>query len=207
MTAKTKEKKYSVFDFDKPGKKALVAPFCLVIVLACVLSLAVAPLLQASPHDVSRAIVNLDDGVATPAGTANAGAMLASQLTGEEDEAAQESTAAMAAIAKVNATTSNTETAADAADAAGASAAMADSLTWETFDAEDELHAQLDDNNVFGGIVIPADPGHPYVEARRMGPARTQPMACRRRAGGVRRAAFRAHRGAFPVRRRGCRRT
>ena len=112
MTAKTKERKYSVFDFDKLGKKALAAPFFLVIVLACVLSLAVAPLLQASPRDVSLAIVNLDEGVATPAGTANAGAMLASQLTDEEDEAAQESAAAMAAIAKVNATTSNTETAA-----------------------------------------------------------------------------------------------
>lgn len=157
MTAKTKERKYSVFDFDKLGKKALVAPFCLVIVLACVLSLAVAPLLQASPHDVSLAIVNLDEGVSTPAGTANAGAMLASQLTGEEDEAPKESATAMAAIAKAAATASGTETAAAEAPATSASAAMADSLTWETFDTEDELHAQLDDNNVFGGIVIPAD--------------------------------------------------
>ncbi len=162
MTAKTKERKYSVFDFDKLGKKALVAPFCLVIVLACVLSLAVAPLLQASPHDVSLVIVNLDEGVSTPAGTANADAMLASQLTGEEDEAPKESATAMAAIAKAAATASGTETAADAVDAAeapatSASAAMADSLTWETFDTEDELHAQLDGDNVFGGIVIPAD--------------------------------------------------
>ena len=146
-----------MFDFDKLGKKALVAPFCLVIVLACVLSLAVAPLLQASPHDVSLAIVNLDEGVSTPAGTANAGAMLASQLTGEEDEAPKESATAMAAIAKAAATASGTETAAAEAPATSASAAMADSLAWETFDTEDELHAQLNDNNVFGGIVIPAD--------------------------------------------------
>ena len=35
-----------MFDFDKLGKKALIAPFVLVIALCCVLCLAVAPLLR-----------------------------------------------------------------------------------------------------------------------------------------------------------------
>lgn len=223
---------------EKLGKKAVAAPFALIIVLTCVLSLAVAPLLQASPHDLSLAIVNLDEGVATPAGTVNAGAVLADKLTGEESEAAQESTAAMAALAASSAATSgNTAAAAgaganvagaatgagtgaagataadasaamaaaanasaadtptadanaaetlaangaaaaaaaatgassatdsasdsdetaDSASASSTSSAMADALRWEAFDSEDELQDQFGNNELFGGIVIPAD--------------------------------------------------
>ena len=161
------------------------------------LSLAVAPLLQASPHDLSLAIVNLDEGVATPAGTVNAGAVLADKLTGEESEAAQESTAAMAALAASSAaasgntaaaasanpaasagsvsangssaagtaaaaaagasSASDSDETADSASASSTSSAMADALCWEAFDSEDELQDQFDNNELFGGIVIPAD--------------------------------------------------
>lgn len=56
-----------MFDFDKLGKKALIAPFVLVIALCCVLCLAVAPLLRTDPHDISLAIVNLDNASTTTA--------------------------------------------------------------------------------------------------------------------------------------------
>ena len=195
---------------EKLGSKAIAAPFALVVVLACVLSLAVAPILQASPHDISLAIVNLDEGVQTPAGTMNAGAVLESQMTGEESDEAQETTgtiaklAALSAAANANAASdANANAAASAqANAAGASAniaanaanaqadavalasaqaavsaaaasaentdtdsdsddsassAMADALSWQSIENEDDLQNQLAENQLFGGIVIPAD--------------------------------------------------
>lgn len=195
---------------EKLGSKAIAAPFALVVALTCVLSLAVAPILQASPHDISLAIVNLDEGVQTPAGTMNAGAVLESQMTGEESDKAQETTETMAklaalsaaananaasaqaqanantaASAQANVAGANADTAANAANAqadtvaaAGAqaavsaaasaestdsdsddssSSAMADALSWQSIENEDDLQNQLADNQLFGGIVIPAD--------------------------------------------------
>ena len=197
---------------EKLGSKAIAAPFALVVVLTCVLSLAVAPILQASPHDISLAIVNLDEGVQTPAGTMNAGAVLESQMTGEESDEAQETTetmaklAALSAAANANAASAQTQananaaasaqahaagananTAANAANAQAdavalastqaavsatasaestdtdsdsddsASSAMADALSWQSIENEDDLQNQLADNRLFGGIVIPAD--------------------------------------------------
>lgn len=113
-----------MFDFDKLGKKALIAPFVLVIALRCVPCLAVAPLLRADPHDISLAIVNLDDGTTTPVGAVNAGEVLASQLTGEESQAAQESTETLAKL-----------TAMKAAAASGAAAATNGAAATESSEA------------------------------------------------------------------------
>lgn len=113
-----------MFDFGKLGKKALIAPFVLVIALCCVLCLAVAPLLRADPHDISLAIVNLDDGTTTPVSTVNAGEVLASQLTGEESQAAQESTETLAKL-----------TAMKAAAASGAAAATNGAAATESSEA------------------------------------------------------------------------
>ncbi|WP_288284594.1 hypothetical protein [uncultured Senegalimassilia sp.] len=113
-----------MFDFDKLGKKTLIAPFVLVIALRCVLCLAVAPLLRADPHDISLAIVNLDDGTTTPVGAVNAGEVLASQLTGEESQAAQESTETLAKL-----------TAMKAAAASGAAAATNGAAATESSEA------------------------------------------------------------------------
>ena len=113
-----------MFDFGKLGKKALIAPFVLVIALCCVLCLAVAPLLRADPHDISLAIVNLDDGTTTPVGAVNAGEVLASQLTGEESQAAQESTETLAKL-----------TAMKAAAASGAAAATNGAAATESSEA------------------------------------------------------------------------
>lgn len=164
-----------MFDFDKLGKKALIAPFVLVIALCCVLCLAVAPLLRADPHDISLAIVNLDDGTTTPVGAVNAGEVLASQLTGEESQAAQESTETLAKLTAMKAAAASGAAAvpdtasaqaasgaetddADATSAAtSASSSMADALTWATLDSEADLDQRLEDNSLFGGIVIPAD--------------------------------------------------
>ena len=110
-----------MFDFGKLGKKALIAPFVLVIALCCVLCLAVAPLLRA---DISLAIVNLDDGTTTPVGAVNAGEVLASQLTGEESQAAQESTETLAKL-----------TAMKAAAASGAAAATNGAAATESSEA------------------------------------------------------------------------
>ena len=102
----------------------MIAPFVLVIALCCVLCLAVAPLLRADPHDISLAIVNLDDGTTTPVSTVNAGEVLASQLTGEESQAAQESTETLAKL-----------TAMKAAAASGAAAATNGAAATESSEA------------------------------------------------------------------------
>ena len=203
---------------EKLGSKAIAAPFGLIVVLTCVLSLAVAPILQATPHDISLAIVNLDEGTETPVGTINAGAVLESQMTGEDSDEAQATTEAMAQLAALQAKQAAAASAAQAAgsmtDAASAAAAagtnanaasaamansdagaasalaaqaaasnatvateaattdsgtdegaddnstasaMADALCWQSIGSEDELQSQLADNQLFGGIVIPAD--------------------------------------------------
>lgn len=59
--------------FEKLGKKALALPIGICIVLCCVLSLALGPLLRAEPSNVPFAIVNLDKGAITIAGDSNIG--------------------------------------------------------------------------------------------------------------------------------------
>lgn len=65
---------------EKLGKKALVAPLGIGIVLCCILSLAVAPMLRANPQNVPFAIVNLDKGAVTIAGSTNIGETMAETL-------------------------------------------------------------------------------------------------------------------------------
>lgn len=52
---------------EKLGKKALIAHIGIGIVLCCILSLAIAPMLRAEPQNVPFAIVNLDKGLPLPA--------------------------------------------------------------------------------------------------------------------------------------------
>lgn len=50
------------------GKRIYVAPLALGLAVFCVLGLAMAPMLNAAPHDVPLAIVNLDEGATLPSG-------------------------------------------------------------------------------------------------------------------------------------------
>ncbi len=117
---------------EKLGKRALATPVIIGIVLCCILSLAVSPLLRADPHNVPFAIVNLDKGATTIAGTNNIGETLTDNLISGEASLAG-----------------------DGKD--GSSTSMQDAISWTQLGSESELQDALDNNSYYGGIVIPAN--------------------------------------------------
>ena len=117
---------------EKLGKKALVAPFAIGIVLCCILSLAISPMLRADPHNVPFAIVNLDKGAVTIAGNSNIGETLTNNLISGE-----------------------TSLGGSGEDSPANS--MTDAISWTQLSSEEELLTELDNNGYYGGIVIPAN--------------------------------------------------
>lgn len=115
------------------GKKALVLPIGICLALCLVLSLALTPMLRADPHNVPFAIVNLDKGCATIAGSSNIGETLTDNLLSGEG------------------------TLAGSDDEADSSSSMQGALAWTKLSSEDELMEALTENEYCGGIVIPAN--------------------------------------------------
>ncbi|MDR1824011.1 MAG: ABC transporter permease [Bifidobacteriaceae bacterium] len=70
-----------MLNFDRLGNRRFVLPLVAVILITCIMSLVVAPMLRANPKDVPFAITTLDEGAATPNGDINLGAALVQQLT------------------------------------------------------------------------------------------------------------------------------
>lgn len=123
--------------FDKLGNKALAVPLMIALVLACILGLAISPILRANPNEVPFAIVNLDKGATTIAGTSNVGKTLTDKLVSGD--------------ASLSGSDESEED-----DASGSSASSAN-ITWTQLSSEEELNQALDDNRFYGGIVIPAN--------------------------------------------------
>ena len=121
---------------EKLGKKALVAPLGIGIVLYCILSLAVAPMLRANPQNVPFAIVNLDKGAVTIAGSTNIGETMAENLISGESSLGGSD---------------------DEEGANGTSNALSDAVSWTQLGSEEELQTALANNEYYGGIVIPAN--------------------------------------------------
>ena len=68
--------------FERLGKIKYIIPICAIIAVFLIMSLAVSPLLRATPKDVPFAVVTLDKGVQTPAGDSmNMGAALVKKLS------------------------------------------------------------------------------------------------------------------------------
>ena len=120
--------------FEKLGKKAIIAPVGIGIVLCCILSLAVAPMLRANPQNVPFAIVNLDKGAVTIAGDSNIGKAMADNLV-------------------------SGETSLGGSDDEGESPSnsFSDAVSWTQLSSEEELKEALANNEYYGGIVIPAN--------------------------------------------------
>ncbi|MDO4854791.1 MAG: ABC transporter permease [Coriobacteriia bacterium] len=125
---------------EKLGKKALVAPLAMAIVLCCVLSVAVGPMLRAEPHNVPFAIVNLDKGATTITGSANVGQTLTDKLLNGESSLG------------------NIGSSSDESDESDSStSSMADAISWTQLKSKEELSAAFDANELYGGIVIPSN--------------------------------------------------
>jgi len=108
---------------DNLGKRRYVMPIVAVIVIFCVMSLVVYPMLNAAPKDIPFAVLSLDEGMETPAGAVNAGDAIVETLTsGTQLAESQESP-----------------------------------ILWKIFDNQKDLDAALENNEVYGAIVIPAD--------------------------------------------------
>lgn len=113
------------------GKKAFALPIAICVILVCVLGLAIAPILSASPKNVPFAIVSLDKGAVTFAGSTNIGQTMVDNITaGESPFAAAE-------------------------DADGAASAMQDAIAFTQLGSEEEARAALEANQYYGAIIIP----------------------------------------------------
>lgn len=118
--------------FEKLGKKAIVAPVGIGIVLCCILSLAVSPMLRANPQNVPFAIVNLDKGAITIAGDSNIGKTMADNLVSGEISLGS-------------------------GDDKSSSNSFSDAVSWTQLTSEEELKEALANNEYYGGIMIPAN--------------------------------------------------
>lgn len=125
--------------FDKLGKKALIVPLVMALGLCCILSIGVGPMLRAEPHNVPFAIVNLDKGAVTVAGNANVGQTLADKLVAGESS--------LGSIGGSNESGKNDS----------ASSTMTGAISWTQLGSEEELSVAFDNNELYGGIVIPAN--------------------------------------------------
>lgn len=101
--------------FEKLGAKALAAPVGIALVLCCILSLAVAPILRAEANNVPFIIVNLDEGAVTIAGSTNVGETLTenllsgeSSLTGSDEDDAESDTSSSTSTTSISWTQMNT---------------------------------------------------------------------------------------------------
>ncbi|MDR1712714.1 MAG: hypothetical protein LBR39_00940 [Coriobacteriales bacterium] len=68
--------------FEVLGNRRYALPLVAVLVIFCVMSLVVYPILNAAPKDVPFALLNLDEGADTPAGYVNAGEAIVENMTG-----------------------------------------------------------------------------------------------------------------------------
>ena len=118
--------------FEKLGKKAIVAPVGIGIVLCCILGLAVSPMLRANPQNVPFAIVNLDKGAITIAGDSNIGKTMADNLVSGEISLGS-------------------------GDDKSSSNSFSDAVSWTQLSSEEELKEALANNEYYGGIMIPAN--------------------------------------------------
>ncbi|MCQ4638587.1 hypothetical protein NE619_17805 [Anaerovorax odorimutans] len=67
--------------FDKLGKRKYILPIIGVIVICCVMSLVLYPMLNAQAKNVPLAIVSLDKGASTPKGEMNIGSQIVEKIT------------------------------------------------------------------------------------------------------------------------------
>lgn len=123
--------------FDKLGKKSLAIPLAWALVLCCILSIAIGPILRADPRGVQFAIVNLDEGAVSVTGNLNVGQTLTDNLLSGE--------------------ASLTGTSSDEASSSTSTTDLSTALSWQQMSSEEELMEALANNEVYGGIVIPAN--------------------------------------------------
>ncbi|WP_139652285.1 ABC transporter permease [Raoultibacter phocaeensis] len=71
---------------EKLGKKRYVLPFAAFLVVACVMSLVVYPMVTAEPKGLPLGILSLDEGAQSPQGALNAGETIVEQILESQDE-------------------------------------------------------------------------------------------------------------------------
>ncbi len=131
--------------FEKLGKKALAIPLVMALGLCCILSIAVGPMLRAEPHNVPFAIVNLDNGAVTLTGSTNVGQTLADKLVSGESSLGNMGNG------------SDDSDGDDSSEGSSSASSMTDAISWTQLESEQDLSDALRNNELYGGIVIPAN--------------------------------------------------
>lgn len=118
-----------------------VLPVTAAVVLFCIMSLVITPLLVASPHDVPFAIVSLDKGAGAGMDEANIGDLLVESLTSddEDDDA------------------NGISLGQDSDDAEGDDSTDTSSITWTELATEEDAERAIESNEYYGALVIPED--------------------------------------------------
>lgn len=120
-------------DLSKLGKKIYIVPLVIIVTLGCLFALIFVPMLQAEPKQVPFAVVSLDEGGTTIAGSSNIGDTMVETLTegdglgaiGEEDGSADED--------------------------------MSNTIAWTVLDSEQAVREALSNNEFYGALIIPKD--------------------------------------------------
>lgn len=117
--------------FEKMGTKKYAVPFGMVCGFLLLMSLLMYPMLRSEPANVPFAILSLDQGAETAAGTVNAGDALVDKVSGSQ--APQD---------------------ADGEDADGSTESP---IAWTVFTSQSEFDEAMENSEFYGGIVIPED--------------------------------------------------
>lgn len=120
-------------DLSKLGKKAYVAPLVIIVVMSCLFALIFVPMLQAEPKHIPFAVVSLDEGGTTIAGSSNIGDTMVETLT-EGD--------GLGAIGE---------------DEGSVDEDMSNTIAWTRFDSEEAVREAIDNNEYYGALIIPKD--------------------------------------------------
>lgn len=120
--------------FEKIGKRAIVAPLGIALILCCVFGVALAPMMRAEPTEVPFIVVNEDEGAVTVMGNNNVGETLVDNLLSGEGEFLGE----------------------DSSDEGDDTNPLGSAtITWTQFDSEDAALEALKGTDYYGALVIP----------------------------------------------------
>lgn len=116
--------------FEKLGKRALIIPLVLTIVIGRIFTFSFYPLANMNVEGATMAVLSLDEGVSTAQGTINVGDELVEALTSSE---------------------------AEASGSESESESGSESIVWEGVSSQEELDAALEAGDYYGAVIVPED--------------------------------------------------
>ncbi|MGI6590026.1 MAG: ABC transporter permease [Eggerthellaceae bacterium] len=142
---------------EKLAKIKFVVPVTVAVVLFCVMSLVIPPLLQGSPHEVPFAIVSLDEGVGSGKDSVNIGDTLVDRFTGNGSDPNSESSSLLSGSDGENSSSDGYSSSDSDSSSSSSSTISSDALRWTQLDSEQQARDALARNEYYGAIIISKD--------------------------------------------------